>query len=80
MIKKYCDRCNKDMGIVYSMPLGYGCAPVENRERPLMEDETMTITLGSIADAKMRMVDLCEKCYVAVKEFIFNPEPVMKNE
>lgn len=80
MIKKYCDRCNKDMGIVYNMPLTYGCTTIDDTSHPLREEETMSIMVGSINSGKTRMVDLCEKCYVAVRDFIFNPEPVMKDE
>jgi hypothetical protein len=69
------------MGIVYNMPLTYGCATIDEQNHPLMEEEeTLSIMLGSIGSRKTRMFDLCEKCYVAVREFIFNPEPVMKNE
>ena len=81
MIKKYCDRCNKDMGVVYNIPFTYGCAPVEDASHPLREEETLSIMVGSISSGKTRMVDLCEKCYVDVRDFIFNPgEPVMKDE
>lgn len=84
MIKKYCDRCNKNMGIVYTIPFTYGCGPVDETSHPLREDETLSITLGPVTSSKMRMVDLCEKCYVDVKNFIFNPnfnpDQVMKDE
>ena len=73
MIKKYCDRCNKDMGIVYSPPMFSYCATNNTTIDIGSEEETMNVWIGQYPD-KMRMIDLCEECHRKVYEFIFKPQ------
>lgn len=75
MIKKYCDRCNKDMGIVYSPSFFSYCGSNNTTSDNVSEEETMNVWTGQYPD-KMRMVDLCEDCHTKVYDFIFKSEPV----
>lgn len=76
MIKKYCDRCNKDMGIVYSPPVFGYCATNDTTDYRVTDEESMNVWIGQYPD-KMRLADLCEECHRKVYEFIFKPEPTI---
>ena len=63
MLRKTCDRCGKDMGIVYGFTF-----PTCGVETNLKETDLSIIW---VRNGKSRSIDLCDTCDQKVRNYIF---------
>lgn len=66
MLKRTCDKCGKDMGVVYSFPLNFCATSASKADETI--DRKLIISLND--NGKMRLIDLCDDCYDRIRTFL----------
>lgn len=84
MVRKSCDRCGKDMGVIKQFaPFSaayFDCASI-NTDKVDNSDPMRIVNIWAGPNAEqLQMLDLCENCTIGLREFLGIQRRSLNNE